>query len=152
MTYRIATLDDVEVITSMYRDFFTFNAEMQPLYNQKAECGDYPINTIKSETADIILAEVDGSIAGFTHVLEETTPPYDSVVQYKFATIMDLFVSPQYRKQGVGITLLNAAKEWARKRNLSYIELGVMPENKPALGLYMRENFQTVQHQMRCTL
>jgi len=152
MNHRIATLDDVDVITSMYREFFAFNAEMQPLYNKEAECGDYPIKTIKSETADIILAEIDDSIAGFTHVLEGKTPPYDSVVAYRYATIMDLFVSDQYRKQGVGVTLLNAAKEWAKKRNLSYVELGVMPENEAALKLYMREEFQTVQHQMRCTL
>jgi len=152
MNYRIATLDDAHIVGSMYREFFAFNAEMQPLYNKEAESGDYPTNTIKSETADIILAECDGRIAGFIHVLEDKTPPYDSVVPHKFAVVMDLFVLSQHRKKGAGVTLLNAAKEWARKRNLDYIELGVMPENESALGLYMREKFQTVQHLMRCEL
>ena len=152
MNYRIATLDDSQIIGSMYREFFAFNAEMQPLYNKEAESGDYPTNTIKSETGDIILAECDGSIAGFIHVLEDKTPPYDSLVPHKFAVVMDLFVLSQHRKKGAGVTLLNAAKEWAKKRNLDYMELSVLPENENAFRLYMNEGFQTVQHLMRCAL
>jgi len=53
MNVRLATLDDVETISSMYRNFFAFNAELQPAYYRKAESGEYPVNTIKSETADI---------------------------------------------------------------------------------------------------
>jgi len=63
MNVRLATLDDVETISSMYRDFFAFNAELQPDYYKKAESGEYPVNTIKSETADIIVVQTDDSIS-----------------------------------------------------------------------------------------
>jgi len=152
MKKRIATLDDVETIRLMYREFFDFNASLQPYYNQKAESGEYPVNTIQSETADIILVEIDGSIAGFAHVLEDKTPPYDSLVPHKFAVCMDLYVLPNYRKKGVGTTLVKAVKEWAKKRSLDYIELNVMIENENAARLYKQEEFKTVQSIMRCTL
>jgi len=152
MDVKIATLDDAEMIGEMYRDFFTFHADLQPAYYQKAESGEYPANTIKSETADIIIAQADESIAGFIHVLEDETPPYDSIISHKFAVVMDLFVLPSYRKKGVGTALINAAKEWAKKRCLDYIDINVLAENKNAARLYLREEFQIVQHKMRYTL
>jgi len=152
MIIRLATFDDVDEICSMYRDFFAFNANMQPTYYNKAECGDYPLNTMKSETADIIIAQQGETVVGFLHVSENKTSPYDCVEQYKFATCVDLYVNPIYREQGVATALLTAAKDWAKKRGLAYMELNVLAENENAMRLYEREGFGAVSHFMRCEL
>ena len=152
MIVRVATLDDVEAISTMYRDFFTFHAHMQPDYYKAAEAGEYPANSIRSEDNDIIVVEVDGNIAGFAHVFENRTSPYDSVVSHRFAHLMDLYVSPLHRETGLGRALIKATKDWAKKRNLDYIELTLLAENENAARLYAQENFKTVMHTMRCTL
>jgi len=136
----------------MYQDFFAFHAGLQPTYYRKAKAGEYPANTIKSKTADIIIAQECENIAGFLHVLEDKSPPYDSVVPHNFAVIMDLFVLPLYRNKGVGATLINAAKKWIRKRNLNHLEINVLAENENAIRLYANEGFQPVSHTLKCPI
>lgn len=147
---RLATLDDIAVISKMYEELFACHAGLQPDYFKKAEeHGDYPNETIKSENADLIVAEVDGNAAGFAHVLENKSLPYDCIVQYKFAVCMDLYVSPAYRKMGVAKELLNAIKEWAKRRELNFIEIKVLVGNDNAIRLYEREGYNEVYHTMR---
>jgi ribosomal protein S18 acetylase RimI-like enzyme len=150
---RLATFDDVAVISKMYEDFFAYHAGLQPdYYNAAEERGKYPEYIINSEKDDLIVAEIDSNIAGFAHVLEDKTSPYDCMVQHKFAVCMDLYTSPAYRKNGIGTDLLNAVKEWANNRKLDYVELKVLIENENAIRLYEREGFDTVFHAMRCKL
>jgi len=149
MIIRLAKLEDVKTISEMYRDFFAFNAEMQPAYYKKAESGEYPLNTIKSEDSDIIIAQTDEITVGFLSIFEEKTPPYDSLAPHKFAVVMDLFVLPSYRKKGIGTALIDVAKRWADKRNLDYLELNILSENENAARFYMREGFKTVSHTLR---
>jgi GNAT superfamily N-acetyltransferase len=147
---RLATLDDVAVISKMYEEFFAFHANLQPTYFKKAgEHGEYPKSTIESEKADLIVAEIDGNIVGFTHVLENKSLPHDCIVQYKFAVCMDLYVSPAYRKMGVATALLNAIKDWARERKLNFIEIKVLVGNENAIRLYEREGYSEVYHTLR---
>jgi GNAT superfamily N-acetyltransferase len=147
---RLATLDDVAIISKMYEDFFAFHADLQPLYFKAAEeKGAYPTDTINSRAADIIIAEIDGSIAGFTHVLENKSLPYDCIVQYKFAVCMDLYVSPAYRKKGIATALLNAIKDWAKERKLDFIEIKVLVGNDNAIRLYEREGYSEIYHTLR---
>ena len=153
MNIRLATLSDVEIISKIYQDFYAFHANLQPTYYKEVEeSGKYPDYIIKSENEDIIIAEINNNVVGFVHVLEDKTPPYDCIVPHRFAVCVDLFVFPFYRKKGIGTNLINMAKEWAKKRNLDYIELKVLIENENATRLYKQEDFQTVSHTMRCLL
>ena len=153
MNIRLATLDDVAVICEMYEGLFAYHAGLQPTYFKEAEeHGGYPESTIKSETADLIVAEIDGSVVGFTHVLENKSLPYDCIVQYKFAVCVDLYVSPAHRRMGVATELLNAIKEWTKKRKLDFIEIKVLSGNDNAIRLYEHEGYSNVYHTMRCPL
>jgi GNAT superfamily N-acetyltransferase len=150
MEIRLATLEDVTVISKMYEEFFAFHAGLQPTYFQEAEeHGEYPESTIKSETADLIVSEVDGNVVGFAHVLESKSLPYDCIVQYKIAVCIDLYVKPAYRKMGVATELLKAVKEWAKKRDLDFIEIKVLVENDNAINFYEREGYNKIYHTMR---
>ena len=153
MNIRLAALDDVEIISVMYQDFYAFHADLQPAYYKETEkSSNYPEYIIESANDDILIAEIDGNVVGFVHILEDKTPPYDCIVQHKFAVCVDLFVCSSYRQKGIGAALTNAAKDWAKKRNLDYVELKVLAENENAARLYTQEGFQIVSHTMRCPL
>jgi GNAT superfamily N-acetyltransferase len=47
-------------------------------------------------------------------------------MQNHYAQIIDFIVTAAHRKKGVGTKLMDAAKEWAKKRGLDYIELFVL--------------------------
>ncbi len=150
MNIRLAIHDDVEAISDLYTQFFTYNAEQQPKYYVAArESGAYPMSVIDSNKGDIIVAEIDNAIVGFVHVEEDATPPYPSILSHKFVCIVDFIVNKQYRKNGIGQLLLEKVKDWAKARKLEYIELMVLENNDIGKAFYDREHFATVARTMR---
>lgn len=52
------------------------------------------------------------------------------------AWVMDLAVSPKYRHQGVGRTLMESAEKYAKAQGIHYLGLAVSSHNLYALRLY----------------
>lgn len=88
-------------------------------------------------------------IDGFVHVEEDATPPYPTVLPHKFACIVDFFVKPQYRQNGIGHLLLEEVKHWAKLRKLEYLELMVLENNEIGKCFYEGEHFATSSRTMR---
>ena len=150
MNVRIAIKDDVKAISNLFTEFYAYNAAQQPKYYVAAnENGKYPTAVIDSQNGDIIVVVCDGVIVGFIHIEEDKTPPYSSVVSHRFACIVDFIVTEQYRKIGIGHLLLDGAKQWARSRQLEYLELMVLENNDGGRHFYERENFSPVSQTMR---
>lgn len=153
MKIRLAEINDIPEICKLYNEFFVYNSEQQPQYYQTAkETGQYPKSVIDNSVEDIYVAADGNFIVGLVHITEEKTPPYDCFVQHKYATIIDLFVTEDYRGKGVGRQLLEAAKQWAKTRGLDYIELNVLAENENGMQFYLHEEFGIVSHIMRYKL
>ncbi len=147
---RIAVQDDVENICRLYNEFFAFNANQQPQYYKGTiESGKYPKSVIESNTED---AKEGNEVVGFIHVSEDKTSPFETFIQHKFANIINLFIESSFRKKGVGKLLLDSAKQWAQIRELDYLELNVLAQNKNGIQFYEHEEFETVSYIMRCTL
>ena len=53
-----------------------------------------------------------------------------------------LIVRADLREIGIGSSLLDAAKDWARSRGLEHLELNTLPENRDAARLYERNGFE----------
>mgnify|MGYP000483562031 FL=1 len=79
------------------------------------------------------LAEDEGEAVGFLCARVERPGPI--FVPRPWLHIMDLYVRPPYRRQGVGRALMEGALGWARERGLESADLSVYSEN-PARGLY----------------
>ena len=150
MLIRLATYDDIPELNVLFTDFFEYNAAQQPKNCiASKEDGQYPNIVINSADGDIYVAEAEGRIIGFIHVKMDKTPPYPSVTPHKYARIVDFFVGVKYRKKGIGSSLLDDVKQWARARTLEYIELMVLENNAVGKSFYKREYFTTVSHTMR---
>lgn len=153
MNIRIAKTRDIVSISRLYDEFYKCNYSQQPYYCAEAkESGQYPQSVIDGTNGDIFVAEIDNMIIGFIHVEEDKTPPFPSVVQHGFACIADFYVMPEYRKHGIGKSLLEKTKEWSIQRGLEYIELFVLEENEVGKNFYKRENFMTASCTMRYIL
>ncbi len=153
MEVRIAVQDDVENICRLYNEFFEFNANQQPqYYKETLESGKYPKSVINSNTEDIFIAIEGNEVIGFIHISEDKTLPFETFIQHKFANVIDLFVESSFRKKGVGKLLLDSAKQWAKIRELDYLELNVLAQNKNGIQFYEYEKFEIVSYIMRCTL
>lgn len=59
-----------------------------------------------------------------------------------------IYVVPEYRRSGVGQSLMEAAFEWGREKGCTEADLNVL-RNSPAKSLYEGLGFQAFQIQMR---
>ena len=67
----------------------------------------------------------------------------DQVNGEHYSQIFLLFVVPNYRRCGVGTSLLNLAQTWAFNKGDRQIGIHVFANNQPALDLYQKMGFQT---------
>ncbi len=74
----------------------------------------------------VFVADVNGEVVGYVHIIKFNTLYYKSM-----ANIQGMVVSKEYQRKGYGKELMNAAENWARKRNIEIVRLNsgfVRPE------------------------
>jgi len=153
MKIRVATQNDIAALCPLLTEFFAYNANLQPVYcNADIESGEYPKAIIESDDADFLIAEENGVVIGFIHINQAKTPPYGSIVPYNYAEIMAFMVTASFRQQGIGHTLIEAAKKWSVERKLDYIELISLVNAKEANQFYDKQGFVAMSHIRRYSL
>jgi GNAT superfamily N-acetyltransferase len=97
--------------------------------------------TCAAHNGCILIAECDGEAAGFVCVVAALRgeAPDDPA---PFAWVQDLYVKPEYRRQGVAGMLMADAERFARAEGAHQIRLGVLNGNDGARAFYARYGFR----------
>src|SRR4029079_16653288 len=132
---REALPGEVERVLGMYEWLFAPPGSVPPGWDPeraRAAIAD----AIADETAAVLLAEHRGELLGLcTAYLELSSVRFGSR-----CWVEDLAVSPEHRSQGVGKALLDAAKDWARERGATHLELDSGLAREEAHRFYERED------------
>tara|TARA_R110000772_G_scaffold60328_13_gene136196 strand:+ start:1014 stop:1424 length:411 start_codon:yes stop_codon:yes gene_type:complete len=86
---------------------------------------DYNL-ALANETSAILLAHIEGELAA------SVLTGFDGHRGWVYY----LAVAPDFRKQGLGRTMMAAAEHWLRERNAPKIQLMVRDDNEAAIGFY----------------
>lgn len=81
-----------------------------------------------------LIAEVDGVVAGYV----------GSQTVLDSADMMNLAVSPSFRRQGIGERLVNCLTEELKEKGVNTLLLEVRISNEPARELYQKLGFEIV--------
>lgn len=84
--------------------------------------------------AETLLAEWEGQPAGFALFFHN----YSTFLTQPGIYLEDLFVLPQYRRQGIGTALLTYVARLAVERGVGRLEWSVLDWNEPAISFYKR--------------
>lgn len=139
---RPAVADDLPAIHALYETLFAEMAARQPTLYRGTRQDDVFLRTmLESDEAALLVAADARDVFGLALVVTQDTPAYTCLIPHHYGLLIDLIVSPDERGQGVGGELIKAAKDWARKGGLDYLELNVQASNAPARAFYAREGF-----------
>jgi len=153
MVFRKATIDDIDVINKLFYELDTDAIDVQPEHFQRGHRSfEYLSNLINDEKSDFILAVNDNKIIGFSLLFEKETPNISLLVPCKYAYIQDFIVTKNYRNIGIGTALMEQSKQWARERNMDYLRLSVLPQNKDAQRFYTRHGLYKQMITMECSV
>ncbi|AKG20662.1 GNAT family N-acetyltransferase [Calothrix sp. 336/3] len=82
--------------------------------------------------AEALLAEISGQAVGFALFF----PNYSTFLTQPGIYLEDIFVLPEYRRQGIGKALLTTVAQIAVARNCGRLEWSVLDWNQPAQAFY----------------
>ena len=97
----------------------------------------------RDELREVLVAELDGSVAGWLAIRVETT-----FVEGFAADVEGLVVDEATRSRGIGKLLLEAAESWARERGCSEMRVRSNVIRKRAHSFYRRQGYATVKAQL----
>jgi GNAT superfamily N-acetyltransferase len=131
---RAARSEEVERVLGMYEWLFTPPGSLPPRWDP-ARAREALAEAIAGERSTVLVAEHRGELLGFATAYLEL----NSVRFGLRCWVEDLAVSPEHRSRGIGKALLDAAKEWARERGATHLELDSGEARKDAHRFYERE-------------
>jgi GNAT superfamily N-acetyltransferase len=125
---------EVERVLGMYEWLFAAPGSVPPRWD--AEHARAAIaSAIEDSSSAVLVAERRGDLVGLCTAYLDM----NSVRFGPRCWVEDLAVSPGHRSQGVGKALLDAAKDWARERGGTHLELDSGDTRTDAHRFYERE-------------
>ncbi len=107
---------------------------------------------LAGDKSTILVAEVEGIIAGFAIVEVFDAPPFEVLVPRRIVFIASMAVTESQRGKGSGRALVDAATAWGRAKGTTVLELVVWEFNQPARTFYERLGLATMHRTMRLDL
>ena len=92
------------------------------------------ISSLESRLSCWLVAEIEGTIAGYVGS--------ESVIDS--ADMMNIAVAPEFRRQGVGVALVNGLISRLQSKSVAFLLLEVRVSNKPAIAMYEKLGFLQV--------
>lgn len=142
MEYREANSGDVEAIQRIARS--SWKRDYPEILSRETAADEaveewYGRETIERELqtpgSELLVATVDDEVVGFSH----------AVVTGGEATILRVYVHPEYRSEGIGGTLLERTIHEARTRAAETIRAMVLSANELGDSFYRNAGFEPVE-------
>jgi ribosomal protein S18 acetylase RimI-like enzyme len=128
-TTRLATLDDVDAVATLFDAYRQFYQQAPDLPLAKRFIGARLQN---NESVIILAADTSQRLLGFCQLY----PTFCSVEAKPTYVLYDLFVTPSARRSGAGRILLLAAEQLAAQRGMARLDLTTAKTNAAAQAAY----------------
>jgi GNAT superfamily N-acetyltransferase len=132
MTFKIreANESDVPLILQFIRDLAEYEKLAHVVMATEAHLRETLFGS--SPYAEVIIADVDGTPAGFALFFHN----YSTFLAQPGIYLEDLFVKPEYRGRGYGKALLARLAQIARDRKCGRVDWAVLDWNEPSIAFY----------------
>ncbi|MCG2767492.1 MAG: GNAT family N-acetyltransferase [Anaerolineae bacterium] len=152
MVIRKATLDDYDELCGLIAEVDELHRINLPQRFREPEGPtrewDYLRSVITDENVGFFVAEDDGELVGFVHVVVRDSRDIPILVPRRYAFIDSIAVREELRGTGIGRVLMERAHEWATSMGATEMELNVFEFNEDAVAFYLKLGYRTVCREM----
>ena len=122
MLIRRAGIDDVEQLRLLYQELEEDGVRYQPEHFVVGErSNEFFQSVFESADQDILVAEEDGKILVFSHVMILEQKKVACLKPETLVYIQDLDVLESRRSQGIGTLLMEASKRYGKEHGVDFI-------------------------------
>ena len=142
MITRIADRNDIKALQTLYFELENDAVQFQPEHFVHGNRDEAFFSMIfDSDDQDIIVAEQDGKIVGFAHVMILKQKKVPCLKPETVVYLQDLDVTEELRSQGIGAMLINACKDYGKEKAADFMRTQVFPQNTRGMKFYERAGF-----------
>lgn len=160
---RQAKKEDFEVLERLYNELEEDAVLYQPehfVFSKKGQRSQQLEQILQSENQIMLVAEDDGDdqggsakvVIGFAHVTFAHAKEISCLKPQSNIYLQDLVVTKKLRSRGTGTLLLNAAKQYGKKKGADFFRTQVFPQNKDGMRFYERNGFSLKMLTIECDL
>lgn len=110
----------------------------------------FVMETYAEDKNQVLVVEIEERIVGYTIFFTHTRTGLKT--RYRWATIYDVYVHPDFRGRGIATKLIEKSLEYLKSKNVTHVRLTVWINNKTARKLYQRFRFEDYMVIMQRTL
>ena len=141
---RVARRADRDAVLALWLDLVAYHRQLDPDYplpsGLRASLQRELERVLRSPHCSVWVAQEDGELAGFLLAeLEARRPSIPSGV--RSCWIHELFVSPEWRRRGIGRALVQHAEQFFESRGAGRPAVRVVSGNRAALRFWERAGF-----------
>jgi len=153
MIIRVANTNDIEQLRHLYAELENDAVKYQPQHFVVGFRSDDFFQAIfESSNQDILVAEIDETVVGFSHVMILKQKNIACLKPQTAVYIQDMDVLECERSKGIGTLLIDASKEYGKKRGADFIRTEVFPQNIAGMRFYARNGFCEMMKTIECQL
>ena len=153
MLIRRAGIDDVEQLRLLYQELEEDGVRYQPEHCVVGErSNEFFQSVFESADQDILVAEEDGKILGFSHVMILEQKKVACLKPETLVYIQDLDVLESRRSQGIGTLLMEASKRYGKEHGVDFIRTQVFPQNIDGMRFYEKNGFREMMKTIESSL
>ena len=138
MQYRLASRDDIELLVFERLKFIEINEKDNDYLTVKENCYTYFESAFANGSCDVVLADDNGKCVGTGIIFYYNSVPSAFNVTGKNAYVTSMYVEPEYRRRGIGMTILNKLLETAERKGYAIIMLHASEMGMP---MYRKAGF-----------
>ena len=109
---------------------------------------DYYLGLISDENVGLFVAELDGNVVGFVHVIIKEEPVIPIFIQRQYVVIDNILVKSGFRNHGIGKLLMDKIQEWSFSKGETSVELNVYEFNSSAISFYEKCGYKTFSRKL----
>jgi ribosomal protein S18 acetylase RimI-like enzyme len=132
----------------LWKEFIDFHKEIDPFYtrsrNGHIKFGEYVERQLDKKDSLVLVGLCGGKVVAYAISRILKHPPVLTAGQY--GDIVDLAVTANHRRKGVGNLMLDSTVKWFQSRGLSRAELRVAPQNHIGYSFWRKHGFKECTH------
>ena len=153
MEIRPIRIDEVDELVGLWKEFMNDPSAIDvpiPTHEENTRRQrELVMNALEEDPNQVIVAADAGKLIGYAMFQSEIKTPLE--ISHKVGYIADLYVRPDYRRQGVGRQLLESCVSGVKSKGVTDLQLRVWCMNKRAIALYKQLGFRDRMLTMQLT-
>lgn len=145
---KLGTKEDCFEADKLLNELVKYESGFDSVINGKCVISDFHEEILNKSHVFAYYVKDKGECIGY--IFAYLKSPYNDVIKTNVIMLESLFIKEEYRKQGVGKTLIEMLEKWAQERFNNYvIEIVCLSNNTEALKFYDKLGYKEVKTILR---